>query len=90
MRSDDIDVPCVAKGFTKRIKIELKDDANKSAAYIISGITDEWQKFAIPFEKFRTISDWSSMNELVIVFDDINTSPKVGSIYVDQISVSQE
>jgi len=77
------------KGFTKRIKIELKD-YQRTAAYIVSGITEEWQKFSIPFEKFRTISDWSSMNEFVIVFDDINSNPKEGSILVDHITVSQE
>jgi hypothetical protein len=78
-----------ATGFTKRIKIELKD-YQKSAAYIISGITEEWQKFSIPFEKFRTLSDWSSMSEFVIVFDDINSSPKEGSILIDHVSVSKE
>ena len=77
------------KGFTKRIKIELKD-YQQAASYILSGITDEWQKFSIPFEKFRAITDWSSMNEFVIVFDDINSSPKEGSILIDQISVSRE
>lgn len=77
------------KGFTKRIKLELKD-YQRSAAYIVSGITEEWQKFSIPFEKFRTISDWSSMNELVVVFDDINSNPKEGSILIDNITVSQE
>ena len=78
-----------SQGFTKRLKIELKD-YQRSAAYIVSGITEEWQKFSIPFEKFRTISDWSSMNEFVIVFDDVNTSPKEGSILIDNISVSSE
>ncbi len=76
-------------GFTKRLKIELKDFQSASP-FILNGITDEWQKFQIPFEKFTRVKDWSSMNELVLVFDDINTSPKVGTIYVDQISVSKE
>jgi hypothetical protein len=77
-------------GFTKRLKIELKDQANKPSPYIISGITDQWQKFSIPFEKFKRIADWTSMNEFVVVFDDINSRPKAGTIYIDQISVSKE
>lgn len=77
------------KGYTSRFKIEIKD-YQKSAAYIVSGVTDEWQKFSIPFDKFRGISDWSSMSEFVLVFDDINSSPKIGSILVDHISVSDE
>jgi len=77
-------------GFTKRIKVELKDQSNKPSPYIISGITDEWQQFSIPFEKFKRVSDWTSMNEFVIVFDDINSRPKAGTIYVDNISVTKE
>jgi hypothetical protein len=76
-------------GYTKRLKIELKD-FQSSSPFILNGITEEWQKFQIPFEKFTRVKDWSSMNEFVLVFDDINTSPKVGTIYVDQISVSKE
>ena len=77
-------------GFTKRVKIELKDQSNKPSPYIISGITGEWQQFSIPFEKFKRVSDWTSMNEFVIVFDDINSRPKAGTIYIDNISVSKE
>lgn len=78
------------KGFTKRLKIEVKDATNKPSSFILSGITGEWQKFSIPFEKFRGIQDWSGLNEFVVVFDDINTSPKVGSILLDQVSLSAE
>jgi hypothetical protein len=77
-------------GFTKRLKIELKDQSNKPSSYIISGITDQWQQFSIPFEKFKRISDWTSMNEFVVVFDDINSRPKSGTIYIDNVTVSKE
>lgn len=78
------------KGFTKRMKLELKDQTNKPSAYIISGITNEWQRFSIPFEKFRRITDWTAMNEFVIVFDDINSNPRTGTIFIDNISLSAE
>ncbi|MFH1800203.1 MAG: carbohydrate binding domain-containing protein [Candidatus Omnitrophota bacterium] len=77
-------------GYTKRFKIELKDMTNKPSAYIVSGITDQWQKISIPFEKFRRIENWNSLNELVFVFDDINSSPKTGSILIDQITFSKQ
>ena len=73
------------KGFTKRLKIELKDMSNQPSPYIITGLTDQWQKFTIPFEKFRKVKDWSAMNEFVVVFDDINSNPKSGTLYIDQI-----
>lgn len=77
-------------GYTKRFKIELKDMTNKPSAYIVSGVTDQWQKISIPFEKFRRIENWNSLNELVFVFDDINSSPKQGSILIDQITFSKQ
>lgn len=79
-----------AAGFTKRIKIELKDMTNKPSPYIVTGITNEWKKVSIPFEKFRRINDWKSMNEFVVVFDDINSNPKTGTIFVDHVAFSAE
>lgn len=78
------------KGFTNRMKIELKDMSARPSAYVVSGITGEWQRITIPFSKFRRITDWTSLNEFVIVFDDINSRPKTGSIYVDQVTLTKE
>ena len=78
------------KPFTKRLKIELKDMSNQPSPYIITGITNKWQKFTVPFEKFRKVKDWSAMNEFVVVFDDINSNPKVGTIYIDHVTFSKE
>ena len=77
-------------GFTNRVKVELKDMTNKPSPYIVSGITNEWKKISIPFEKFRRITDWSSLNEFVVVFDDINSNPKKGTIYIDNLTLSKE
>jgi len=79
-----------AQPYTKRVKIELKDMSNKPSPYIVTGLTDQWQKFSIPFEKFRRVTDWTSMNEFVVVFDDINSSPKAGTVYLDQVSFTAE
>lgn len=77
-------------GFTKRVKLELKDKSNKPSAYIVSGLTEKWQKVSIPLNKFRRIEDWKSLNELIFVFDDINSNPKAGSVFLDQVTLSRE
>lgn len=77
-------------GYTKRIKLELKDMSNKPSPYILSGITDEWKQVSIPLEKFRRITDWKSMNEFVLVFDDISSNPKTGTVFIDQISFGKD
>lgn len=77
-------------GFSKRVKVELKDMSNKPSPYIVSGVTEQWQKFSIPFEKFRRVADWKAMNEFVVVFDDINSNPKAGTVFVDHVTFSKE
>lgn len=77
-------------GFTKRVKIELKDKSNKSSSYVIFNVTDAWEKVSIPFSKFRIIKDWSSMSEFVVTFDDVNSRPKKGTIYIDHVAFSKE
>lgn len=78
------------KNFTKRIKFEIKDSANHLAPYIVSGITEKWQKIEIPFERFRKIQDWSAMGEFVVVFDDMNSDPQQGTILIDQIAFKKK
>ena len=78
------------KGFTKRLKIEMKDMSNQPSPYIVTGITDQWQEITISFDKFRRVSDWSAMNEFVVVFDDINSNPKAGTIYIDNVRFVKE
>lgn len=79
-----------AKGFTKRVKVELKDQGTKTSAYVFGNVTEEWQKVVIPFDKFRRITDWSKMGELVFVFDDMNSRPKTGTILIDQLAFAKE
>ena len=78
------------KGFSKRIKIELKDSTKQPSPFIIAGLTDQWQKFSIPIEKFRRVKNWDALSEFVVVFDDINSNPKSGTIYLDQVTFSSE
>jgi len=77
-------------GFTKRVKIELKDKSNKPSPYGVANVTDKWQKISIPFAQFRRIADWTTLNEYVVVFDDINSRSKKGTIYIDQIALAKE
>ena len=79
-----------AAGFTKRVKIELKDKSNKSSSYVVGNVTGEWQKVSILFDKFRRINDWTALTEFVIVFDDLNSKPKKGTVYIDQIALVKE
>ena len=77
------------KRFTKRLKVELKDNYT-TASYVVHQITNNWKKFSISFEKYNAIQDWASLYEFVIVFDDIISNPKSGVILIDHVSLSLE
>ena len=76
--------------FTKRLKVELKTPDHRSSSYFISGISDQWKKIEIPLKRFKGIKDWAIMSELVLVFDDVNTAPKKGTLLVDQIALERK
>jgi len=78
-----------ASGFTNQFKVELKN-GTEVGNYLVKGITDEWKKVSIPLNKVDGITYWTSMQEFVVVFDDINASNKVGTIYLDNIAFSSE
>ena len=59
-----------------------------ASAFMLEGISKDWQEFSIPLKKFKFIRDWTDMYELVLVFDDVNSNPKAGVIYLDRIRVS--
>jgi len=75
------------KGFTPRFKVELKNPT-QVGSFLVTGVTSEWQKMVIPFQKFKAITDWSQMTEFVVVFDDLTSNPKEGVIYIDDIYFS--
>lgn len=77
-------------GFSKRVKIELKDSSKQPSPYILSGVTEAWQKVSIPFEKFRRVKNWDALTEFVVVFDDINSNPKAGTMFIDNVTFSSE
>jgi hypothetical protein len=70
------------------IKIEIKNDSSTAAVYVTE-VTTSWQEITIPFQYFSNIKDWTSMKELVFVFENyqsvINGSPTKGTIYIDKI-----
>lgn len=77
-------------GFPRRLKIELKDTTSKPSPGFADGINERWQKFSIPFDRFKMISDWSHINEFVVDFETATCLPKTGRICLDQVYVSSE
>lgn len=84
-----LDVRGASHRFTKRLKIELKTPDSRSSSFFVSGITDQWQTIQVPLKRFKGIKDWSILSEMILVFDDVNTAPKKGTLLVDQIRLER-
>ncbi len=78
------------KGFTKNFKIELKNAVGRRGTYYLTDIDKEWKQFVIPLEKFRGMTKFDNMEELVLVFEDWKVSAKEGTLYVDDIYFTKE
>lgn len=52
--------------------------------FIIGEETDRWRKVVLPFSSFRQIQNWSSILEVVFVFENKNRSKK-GLLFVDDV-----
>lgn len=90
------------KGYTTQVKVELKPTLQPSSQgpppppdaeteevrprYLLKGITDQWQRFVIPLDAFKELTDRSSVKELVMIFDDMTSTKKRGAIYLDDIA----
>jgi hypothetical protein len=76
-------------GFTPRFKMELKNKQRNTGRHVVTGVTDQWQQFAIPLTSFRGMDNFKVMKEFTIVFDDMRCTPKIGEVYIDNIYLSK-
>jgi len=72
-------------GHTSQVNIELKSE-QEIGRYLLTGITDTWEQFVIPFEQVEGLHDWSHIKELVIFFDHLTVTKLTGMIYLDEIA----
>ena len=75
------------RGVPSSFKVELKDDAIHSYA-VPKRETREWQKIEIPLSKFSNYEtlEKSAIKEFVFVFEDHRTSPRLGKLFIDELS----
>lgn len=74
-------------GFTRSFKLELKDPTSASSV-IIDGLTDKWQRFAIPMKRFRELKDLSKLQAWTVVFGPDTVTRKTGTVYIDDVYFS--
>ena len=73
-------------GFTSKIKVEIKDKKGGKETHVIENISEKWQKISIPLKLDQSVK--KQLSEFTIVFDDVNSRPKLGTILIDEIEFS--
>ena len=73
-------------GYTTQFKVELKNSSGEVGRFLVTGVTSKWTKVMVPFRKIHGLTDWRSVSQIVIVFDDVTSTDKDGVLYFDDIS----
>lgn len=74
-----------AMGFTKVLKVELKDSRGQASHHYVRTVSDQWQDLAIPLNDFQGAADLARLKELVLVIEDTSATAKRGMIYLDDV-----
>ncbi len=85
-------------GFGTQFKIEFKkpkrdeqgnvlEGEDLTGSFIVTGVTDQWQRIRVPLNVMNGILDWSELKELVIIFKDRMLDNKQGSLLIDDIAL---
>lgn len=74
------------RGFTTKLKVELKIKDWGWKYYYLKNVTDEWQKVRIPLKTFKVTKDyWHETNEFVITFESNVATDRSGAVYIDSV-----
>jgi hypothetical protein len=75
---------------TDRVKIQLRNSKKETGSYLITRIPrGAWREYKIPLSKFKGLKDLSSLDELVIVFEDKTSNPKEGILFLENIYLTK-
>jgi hypothetical protein len=74
-----------AKGEARNVKVELHGSGGTGITHIdLEG--DGWSRVRLPFRRFGgMITDWSDLDRLVFVFEQIPSGPNEGRVLIDDI-----
>ena len=70
------------------VKLVVRNRRGEESSYYIQGIGLEWQKFDIPLQEFKQITDWTSLTDISFVLESWNVDRPKGLVLIDDICFS--
>ncbi|MCP4590868.1 MAG: hypothetical protein GY842_08985 [bacterium] len=77
-----------ARGTPAEVKLELHGSGGIGVTRLRGIKPDAWTRVVIPFAKLGgMITDWSSLEKLVLVLEDRTVEQKVGALWIDDVAL---
>ena len=77
------------EGYAGTMKVEVRNNRNELDSIFAENIQSEgWQKFNVPLEEFKHISDWSNVSAVSFILESWNIDKKKGVILIDDVCFS--
>lgn len=76
------------RGFSSKLRIEIKDNQPKKIVTTLDYISDKWKNYIILFDNFDGDPDdldYKNIKEFIIIFEDWLVTKKTGRYYFDDI-----
>ena len=75
------------RGFSTDFSLIVKNTEKQKASFMVRGVDENWQKILIPLDAMKKDGNFTETTELLIVFDENVVTKKVGTIYIDNITL---
>ena len=81
------------KGFADAFKVKFKrpypdgSGVMEKGSYVVTGITDDWQRIRVPRNFMNGIKDWTNLKEFNIIFQSRRAAVKAGAYYLDDVAL---
>jgi hypothetical protein len=67
------------------LRVEFTNIYKEKAEVYLKDIGNKWQDYKFSLSDFKTISDWSVMENLAFIVEEWNTKENRGTIYIDNV-----
>jgi len=70
---------------TVSLRVEFSNSFREKSEVYFKDIPHKWQDYKIKFSEFKSINDWSEMQNLSFAVEEWNTKEKKGVLYIDNV-----
>lgn len=70
------------------LRVEFTNAFKEKSEVYVKDVPHKWQNYKIDISKFKNVSDWTEMSNLVFSVEEWNSREKKGIVYLDNIRLT--